>query len=253
MSIVAALCPGCLFIDGLTGDTGDTPGDCPFVAGDAPGDVPAGCFFMGCAPGDNCNGDESRGRTVELSAFTIDVTEVTVADFRACVSAGSCTTPGCQYDASRDRYPVGCVNWSQADAYCRWKGGHLATEAQWEKAARGTDGRIYPWGNDEPTCERAKSAGCLPGGSVEVGGRPSGASPYGVQDLAGNVLEWTADWYGAYDANATVNPTGAPSGSHRVMRGGGWSSDARDLRVGLRNGDGPGNQYESLGFRCVRP
>ncbi len=213
--------------------------------------VPAGEFWMGCHATDSeCVGDEKPGRMVYLDAFKIDKTEVTVDAYAACVNAGICSAPDTtsQYcvtehnnwgKSGRDNHPVNCVDWFQADAYCRWGGKQLPTEAQWEKAARGTDGRIYPWGNKVASCTHAVmddgGQGCGTNLSNSVGSKPAGASPYGALDMSGNVWEWTADWYDSgYDASSpSRNPTGPSSGSDRVFRGGGFNNKAAYLRASL--------------------
>lgn len=202
--------------------------------------VPAGEFFMGCNEEADkaCSSDEKPGRSVFLDAFAIDKTEVTVAEYRQCVEAGKCTSTGltmpywdgkehaesasfCNWDKSDGaQHPINCVDWMQADAYCRWAGKRLPTEAEWEKAARGTDKRVYPWGNEWD----ATKANAIPRGTVPVGSFPTGASPFGVLDLSGNVWEWTADWYDSayYQNGPTQNPSGPGTGIFRSVRGGSW-------------------------------
>jgi formylglycine-generating enzyme required for sulfatase activity/tRNA A-37 threonylcarbamoyl transferase component Bud32 len=225
--------------------------------------VPAGKFSMGSDGGDS---DEKPVHTVTLDAYWIDRTEVTNAQYRKCVDAGACTAPagassytrGSYYgNSSFDAYPVINVDWNQAQAYCRWAGGQLPTEAEWEKAARGTDGRIYPWGNQDPDCNRAnywgKDGGCV-GDTSRVGSYPSGASPYGALDMAGNVWEWVADWYATdyYGGSPGENPPGPGSGQYRVLRGGSWYRNANGARCAYRGWITPVNWYNFyLGFRCV--
>ena len=230
--------------------------------------VPAGEFWMGCAPRDSsCFGDEKPGRTVYLDAFRIDRTEVTVAQYAACVQDGVCSAANsdlwtCNWGkAERDDHPINCVDWKQARTYCRWAGKRLPTGAQWEKAARGTDGRLYPWGDAKASCRMAVmddgGNGCGSGGTMPVGSRPAGASPYGALDMSGNVYEWVADRYAedAYRSAGDRNPTGPTSGgSGRAIRGGCWSyDDARYLRSSYRNRLRPEYRNGVLGFRCVRP
>ena len=122
--------------------------------------VPGGAFTMGCnaAVDQNCEGDENPMRSVTLTAFEIDQTEVTQGRYAACVAAGKCAPPSCAWNCDESASPAVCVTWDQAKAYCAWAGRRLPTEAEWELAARGTDGRKYPWGNDEPDCGRANMA-----------------------------------------------------------------------------------------------
>jgi formylglycine-generating enzyme required for sulfatase activity len=217
--------------------------------------VPAGGFQMGChaAVDPSCNADELPYHTVTLSAFRIDRTEVTQRQYAAC---GACTEPVANYQpAQTPERPVTNVSWFQADAYCRsLPGGALPTEAQWEKAARGTDDRIYPWGDDVPTCELTNFGDC--GGAVQaVGTYPAGASPYGALDMAGNVAEWVDDWYDAagYSTSTTDDPTGPATGTNKVKRGGDYSRAPTDLRASRRGYPPPGDGEDEKGFRCAFP
>ncbi|MBN2494229.1 MAG: formylglycine-generating enzyme family protein [Deltaproteobacteria bacterium] len=242
--------------------------------------IPAGEFWMGCNDriDSSCEADEKPGRKVYLDAYLIDRTEVTVEQYQRCVAAGACTGPhwddGTCYvftgkaweqgrlpEGFRGRtQPVVCVDWGQASAYCGWSGNRLPTEAEWEKAARGNDGRKYPWGNQDASCAYAVmnegGLGCGRQSTWPVCSKERGKSPYGLCDMAGNVWEWVADWYKAdyYSGAPSRNPEGAAGGPFRVLRGGGWSSvDAGDLRASLRDGGSPGDRICSLGFRCARP
>ncbi|MBI2372919.1 MAG: SUMF1/EgtB/PvdO family nonheme iron enzyme [Deltaproteobacteria bacterium] len=211
--------------------------------------ISAGEFWMGCGPrGSNCAGDEKPGRKVYLDAFAIDRTEVTVARYNQCVSSGSCQAAS---GNSKDDHPVVNVDWNQASAFCKWAGGALPTEAQWEKAARGPDGRTYPWGNEAPSCTRA-NAGCG-GGTQPVGSRPAGA--HGLFDMAGNVWEWVEDVYDAqaYSRLGARNPVSRSGGSLRVDRGGSWFGDGGGVRASYRGRGDPGDRFGDLGFRCARP
>jgi formylglycine-generating enzyme required for sulfatase activity len=207
---------------------------------------------------------------VYVDTFWMDETEVTVEAYTACVDAGACTEPPtgtmenyCNWMVSgREDHPVNCVTWQRAVDYCAWAGEgtkRLPTEAEWEKAARGTDAREYPWGDSPaPSCThvvmRDDSAGCGMISTWPVGSKPMGDSPYGAHDMAGNVWEWVADWYGnGYDAVETNNPTGPETGVLRVVRGGSWSSlsDANFFRAAGRLESDPTDDDEGVGFRCA--
>jgi len=202
---------------------------------------------------------------VYLDAYWIDKTEVTNTMYARCVQAGVCDAPSSKGSNYSDSYygssqyadhPVVYVDWFQAQAYCEWAGRRLPTEAQWEKAARGADGRTYPWGEQEPNCDLANYDGtkwCI-GDTSAVGSYPSGASPYGALDMAGNVWEWAADWYSSsyYSQSPGNNPTGPSSGEYRVIRGGSYGRDERELRSAYRGDDDPNDESSSLvGLRCA--
>ncbi|MGB8214233.1 MAG: SUMF1/EgtB/PvdO family nonheme iron enzyme [Anaerolineales bacterium] len=238
--------------------------------------VPAGTFTMGdtldhamaecykvevdCQQGWFTN--EQPLQSVALDAFWIDKTDVTNAMYEKCVQAGACQAPSVSSsqthtsyfsNPSFENYPVVYVNWNDASAYCQWAGARLPTEAEWEKAARGTDGRAYPWGNDSPTCSLANFAFCV-GDTSAVGSHPAGASPYGALDMAGNVWDWINDWYDAnyYESSPTSNPTGPTSGQDRVIRGSSWYDNDGNLRSAGRGGILPTNVGFNIGFRCAR-
>ncbi|MHB8877790.1 MAG: formylglycine-generating enzyme family protein [Myxococcaceae bacterium] len=238
----------------------------PVMAGDPVGavPVPAGPFTMGSARG---AADEQPVHRVKVSALKVDRFEVTNARYRQCVKSGACTAPALPTSHTRPHYfddpafadyPVIFVSWHQADAFCRYAGGRLPTEAEWEKTARGpVDQREFPWGDAPPDCQRANSGGakgCV-GDTDLVGRRPLGASPYGAQDMAGNVWEWVADWYAAdaYRTGAASDPRGPATGTLKVMRGGCWDSGASTLRVSCRKPELPAAWADNVGFRCAYP
>jgi formylglycine-generating enzyme required for sulfatase activity len=220
--------------------------------------VPPGPFTMGC---DDCGDDISPGtderpaHEVTLSGFDIDVTEVTQGAYAECVAASACSVPSANYAPEETpTMPVRNVTWDQAVAFCEWGGKRLPTEAEWEKAARGTDGRLYPWGEGGAAdCERANTDGC--GGVVlPVGSIAAGASPYGALDMAGNLWEWTHDYYAAdaYASHDGPDPQGPDSGTRRVYRGGSYGNLASQARASNRaESYNPDVGGSGLGFRCV--
>jgi formylglycine-generating enzyme required for sulfatase activity len=237
--------------------------------------VPGGPFFMGCnkAVDTECNDQDGLGRTVEVGAFSIDKTEVTVAAYARCRKAERCSSSGlkmpffeeqdqpeyaefCNWQkAGRENHPINCLNWDQAAAFCKWAGKRLPTEAEWEKAARGADARKYPWGNaaygsggrvaniaDETAKRRypqwSIAAGYDDGvvGTAEVGSFPAGAAPTGALDMIGNVFEWTADSFA----------------EGRAVRGGSWDAGPSGARASSRSWVGAANRNANVGFRCAR-
>ncbi|MBN2043932.1 MAG: SUMF1/EgtB/PvdO family nonheme iron enzyme [Anaerolineales bacterium] len=199
--------------------------------------------------------DEGPVHSVYLDEFWIGQFEVTNSEYRLCVAAGKCVPPAIQEFYSNpifDNHPVVFVSWYQADAYCRFVGGLLPTEAQWEKAARGSDERVFPWGN-MIECGHANLRGCTEGLTLDVGSFPSGASSYGVLDLAGNAAEWVADWYSTdYYANSPEeNPTGPVEGEMKVARGGSWKNLLSGGRATNRTANFPEVFSSGVGFRCV--
>ena len=256
-------------------------GEEPFDVRPRPDDmirIPAGFFIMGSTRGES---DEVPVRSVYLKAFDIDKYEMTVSQYQKCVAEGGCPQPEplqgvlhsyeahlCNWgQANRDNHPINCMRWREADAYCRWAGKRLPTEAEWEKAARGSDGRRFPWGNDQANCDWAViddgGDGCGRESTWPVGSKPEGASPYGVMDMSGNVWEWVADWYthGYYAQAPNINPhndRAVPSVSGdkpgKVLRGGSWADQTEIIhRAANRleyNPDTPPDY--TVGFRCAR-
>lgn len=218
--------------------------------------VPAGDFFSGCNErvDSECFDDEKPGRTRTLAAFSIDAREVTVAEFRECVDRGPCSAEGLDtYDnctwnqTGSGNHPISCVDWHRANQYCRYRGKRLPTEWEWEKAARGTDGRKYPWGNgsyasrSRPIANLSNSTKNHKDGysrTAPVGSFPEGASPYGALDMMGNVWEWTSSTYRGTES--------------RVVRGGSWSSRPWYVRASYRSSRDPGIRHYDVGFRCAQ-
>jgi len=256
--------------------------------------IPGGKFFMGS---DDKNDEENErpAHQVTLSSYCIDLTEVTVLAYKQCSDKGECKRaprenewPGITarehkiYDPlcnirdvdARGSHPINCVDWELADTFCKAKGGRLPTEAQWEFATRGSDGRKYPWGDGPPTDgTRLNACGkeCLAWGkksneevsamysaddgfatTAPVGSFPKGASPFGLQDVVGNVWEWASDWYAPYTGGAQADPTGG-SGDDRVLRGGAWNGgDVSWVRPTYRFKSPPTLRSHGIGFRCAK-
>jgi eukaryotic-like serine/threonine-protein kinase len=260
--------------------------------------VPAGNFIMGSDKSQDASAldNELPQHTVYLDAFWIDSTEITNAMFAKFVAAtkygtdaekkgnasiweamNSSLVNGANWQhpfgpssdlTGMQNYPVVQVSWNDARAYCEWAGGQLPSEAEWEKAARGTDGRIFPWGNQPPTGVLANFADKHQVPAVSwanpdqddgyelvspVGNYLKGASPSSALDMAGNVWEWTADWYsqGYYAVSPSRNPIGPSTGDGHVVRGGSWSLDARGIRTTFRSGIPADLAEDTLGFRCA--
>jgi len=242
--------------------------------------IPGGTFWMG-------DPDYAKPvHKVTLSPFCIDKTEVTVAGFRACVQDGGCPPPSATVDwkdikpaektqwspyctwgkRGMDQHPINCVDWNQATTFCEWAGGRLPTEAEWEYAARGKDGRLYPWGSQRPDDSRLNACGgecgsahMYPGddgwaATAPVGSFRQGASAFGVLDMAGNVWEWTADSFADYSDQPVTDPQRLQrDDSLRVFRGGSWTNaDPVWVRAGYRNKRDSGSRTMILGFRCAR-
>jgi eukaryotic-like serine/threonine-protein kinase len=254
--------------------------------------IPGGSFFMGS---DDGLAVEKPSHQVAVAPFCIDEFEVTVDKYKACSDAGRCKRaatsnewaritdkerkafdPLCnaRETSARATHPINCVDWEMADKFCREQGGRLPTEAEWEFAARGPDGRKYPWGDEDPAAGHLNACGkeCVAWGlrngieeramydvddgfanTAPVGSFPRGASRYGVQDVVGNVWEWVADWYGEYDKSEQKDPKGPASGEERVIRGGGWNgSFASWVRPTFRYKDAAGKRSYGIGFRCAK-
>jgi formylglycine-generating enzyme required for sulfatase activity/uncharacterized caspase-like protein len=236
--------------------------------------VPAGNFIMGS---DNGDANERPAHTVHLNDYYIDKYEVTIGAYKACVTAKTCSPPQSTkfragddpadwydyYDVYSDQ-PVIFVDWGMATTFCEWRGARLPTEAEWEKAARGTDGNTYPWGDgiDRTFANIGASAagGIGPGNMMEmpkaVGSFESGKSPYGAYDMVGNVWEWVADWYGASYYTTlgkdVSNPKGPEAGVYHVVKGGSYLSSNYFARSAVRVNRGPAFAWEDIGFRCAR-
>ena len=205
-----------------------------------------------------------------LGGFAIDRAEVRWADYRECVTSGACDpmhvevcwvwngeafVRGDPLPAAMlaDDHPVVCVNWPEAARYCEAMGKRLPTEAEWERAARGVDGRLYPWGDAAPSCKTVVMDGCSDF-TRPVATHPAGASPVGALDMAGNVAEWVYDWWDerSYPRRVVDNPTGPERGQVRGVRGGSFYNSDADLRVSYRYGLEPMARTSIVGFRCVR-
>jgi len=259
--------------------------------------IPAGEFLMGSAEGSDSFSDERPQRTVFVSAFRIDRHEVTNAQYHRFVTATHHPPPSNPNPAvtlweeghplaGSEQHPVVNVSWHDAVAYCQWAGKRLPTEAEWEKAARGTDGRLYPWGN-EWDWKRANSASYWAGRTIEfkdgaawkafwvegdgariakerglkgevltlpVGSFPEGASPYGLFDMAGNASEWVNDWFDPYYylKAPPADPKGPNGVLLKVVRGGSWLKPAKSLRTADRDYGFPDDRPSGTGFRCAK-
>lgn len=216
--------------------------------------IPAGSFIMG-------DDENSPRREVFIDAFYMDKFEVTVGRYANFMQATGNVKPPEEWDTVDRRngaeLPVVGVDWHNADSYCRWAGKRLPSEAEWEKAARGSDERKYPWGNGGPTPEHARfgkpyESPVYKDGVTEVGRHAKGASPFGIHDLAGNVWEWVADWYSESFSRAEArNPKGPETGTAKVMRGGGWYDGPDRLMTTQRVYSSADQRHNSSGFRCA--
>lgn len=263
--------------------------------------IPGGAYFMGSAEKD-AEPNEKPAHNVKLSAYCLDEFEVTVAQYKECSDVGTCLRasktnffkgisavqskiydPLCNVNdpVGKANHPINCVTWEQARKYCDAHDARLPTEAEWEFAARTSDGRIYPWGDDPPSAQLLNACGkeCVawmkkhpdPEQPIEamygeddgfpatapVGSFPKGKSRWGIQDIAGNVWEWVADWYADYDpASASavaVDPKGPAGGTQRVIRGGAWNgAQPAWVRPAWRFRQDPTFQTHGIGFRCAK-
>jgi formylglycine-generating enzyme required for sulfatase activity len=256
--------------------------------------IPGGSFFMGSGEPNSLESERPAHRVL-LHPYCIDRYEVTLAKYKACSDVGQCKRAPRTNDwdgiTDRDRaiydplcnardpegradHPVNCVDWEMADHYCRVAGGRLPTEAEWEFAARGPDGRTYPWGDEEPSAERMNACGseCAAWGAKKgvslkamytaddgwpttapVGSFPKGASRYGVEDVVGNVWEWVADWYAPYTEDEAADPKGPADAESRVIRGGAWNGAYPSwVRPTFRYHDVPSKRSHGIGFRCAK-
>jgi eukaryotic-like serine/threonine-protein kinase len=263
--------------------------------------IPGGTFFMGSDEKD-AEPNEKPAHKVKLGPYCLDELEVTVAQYKACSDHGECKRAGKDnlwpgitaaqrkiYDplcnindpASRGSHPINCVDWDHARLYCEANDARLPTEAEWEFAARGSDGRTYPWGDDPPSAQLLNACGkeCVAWmkknpdpdqpiaamydeddghpATAPVGSFPKGKSSWGIQDIAGNVWEWVADWYADYDpasASATAtDPKGPVAGERRVIRGGAWNgAKPAWVRPAWRFQAAPTFRTHGIGFRCAK-
>jgi len=227
--------------------------------------IPAGEFTMGrtrLTPDDKTNMrphvllDDRPEHRVWLDAYSMDKTEVTHEEYAAFVKATGHRAPyhwhGASPPAVLARVPVYNVDWHDADAYCRWAGKRLPTEAEWERAARGgKESASYPWGDEKPTPKLAVF-------DIQIGPGPVAHLPpngFGLHDMAGGISEWCADWFERdyYKNSPAKNPTGPDTGMYKVIRGGAWSDSAARITVFYRNWIRPTQRTPNIGFRCVKP
>jgi formylglycine-generating enzyme required for sulfatase activity len=212
--------------------------------------IPAGQFQMGSENGDT---DEKPVHTVYVDQFEIGKYEITNDQYTQCVNAGICLVRknGVNGEIGDDEglYPVAFVTWYDANDYCKWVGGRLPTEAEWEKAARGTDQRLFSWGEDI-SCDKANYGACGVGGTTPVGSYESGKSPYGLYDMVGNIAEWTSSLHQPYPYDENDGREDLNSSDYRVVRGGSWEDMAYYVRSAGRYGVNSG--AANFGFRCAR-
>ncbi|WP_062266876.1 formylglycine-generating enzyme family protein [Endozoicomonas arenosclerae] len=236
-------------------------------------EIPSGEFTRGCTrkyKEYECLPEALPEKKVFISKFKIDKYKVTYRRYNECMKKGNCTDlyfgGGCNAGMPwNSDHPVNCVTYKQAETFCKWDGGkRLPTEAEWEKAARGTDKRFYPWGNKTPSCNLATISdkttrgkmepGCGMGTSRPVNANPEGASPYGVMGMTSNLLEWTSDWFDAeyYKKNELRDPKGADRNTgFKTLRGATWMMKKEELDVSIRVPYAPEGQGYIVGFRCA--
>ncbi len=235
--------------------------------------IPAGRLLRG-------GGGRAKPRQIQVDAFQMDIHEVSVAEYRACVEVGKCRPAAFEDPTSSfnlksgkresasyyeklvgQNQPIVGVSWEDARAYCAWRGKRLPTEAEWERAFRGDDARTYPWGDEPPSCERANftqgtGAEQQPCNTqtLDVTALPGSASPHGVLQMAGNVSEWVQDWFDSqsYRKGSNRNPKGPRSGKQKIVRGGSWVSEAQELSASSRRPLEPSARFYFVGFRCAR-
>ncbi len=226
--------------------------------------IEEGMSLLGAEEGDlNAKNDAKPRHPVYLKSYYIDTLEVTNGAYAECVAAGVCAEPADTSSATRANYydvstfqgyPVVNVTWDDAQTYCEFVGKRLPTEAEWEKAAMGTiDYRRYPWGNGEPKAYLINVTD-IPGDTETVNSYPTGSSPYGLVDTAGNVSEWVSDWYATsyYAESVLENPTGPDSGTHKVVRGDSWLTDLDKIHITNRTMMDPETYNATTGFRCAK-
>lgn len=230
--------------------------------------IPGGIYPMGSQkslreliPGELFNidrhmlGPEDPAHNVEVDSYYIDIHEVTHGAYLAFVKTTSAKKPRFSDDPdfNGNNKPVVGISWKEAQSYCKWKGGRLPTEAEWEKASRGKRSINYPWGNDAPDNGKLNFNEKL-NKTTPVGSYEEGKSDYGVYDLSGNVAEWTYDWHLAefYIFSPKTNPVGFTRGKYKVIRGGSWRNDAKDVTMTYRNATVPSIRVKTLGFRCAQ-
>jgi formylglycine-generating enzyme required for sulfatase activity len=214
----------------------------PELVAVAGGDVSLGCRA--------CNPNDNPVRTATVAPFRIARTEVTVSQYRECVTQSACEAPpqvaGSTYYMSNDALPVNHVRRADAEAYCAWAGMRLCSANEWETAGRTHDGRLYPWGTTAGTCDLmvGRGPGCEPTGPAVVGSKAAGHTVSGVADLLGNVAEWVAD------CDSTPNQADEPDCSYGQVRGGGFLSKVNETRLDQMSRVPPYARFAHIGIRC---